>query len=36
VGDERLPAAVLNSMVLSELEINFLAEAFYGDQILAT
>jgi acyl-ACP thioesterase len=32
---ESLPPAVLNSMVLSELEINFLAEAFYGDQILA-
>jgi acyl-ACP thioesterase len=33
---ESLPPAVLNSKVLSELEINFLAEAFYGDQILAT
>ncbi len=31
---ESLPPAVLNSMILKELEINFLAEAFYGDQIL--
>ena len=33
---EGLPAALLNSAVPSELEINFLAEAFYEDQIRAT
>jgi acyl-ACP thioesterase len=33
---EGLPAATLNAAVLSELEINFLAEAFYEDQIRAT
>jgi acyl-ACP thioesterase len=32
---EGVPAATLNSAVPSELEINFLAEAFYEDQILA-
>ena len=32
---ESIPVKVLNTSVLSELEINFLAEAFYGDQILA-
>jgi acyl-ACP thioesterase len=33
---EGLPAAVLNDSVPSELEINFLAEAFHEDRILAT
>ncbi|CAB1056445.1 hypothetical protein D1BOALGB6SA_1181 [Olavius sp. associated proteobacterium Delta 1] len=33
---EGIPAATLNASVPSELEINFLAEAFYEDQILAT
>ena len=33
---EGVPAATLKSSVPSELEINFLAEAFYEDQILAT
>jgi len=33
---EGLPAAMLNSAAPSELEINFLAEAFHEDQILAT
>lgn len=33
---EGLPAATLNAAVLSELEINFLAEAFHEDQIRAT
>ncbi len=32
---EGLPAAVLNTSVPSELEINFLAEAFHEDRILA-
>ena len=32
---ESMPTAVLNSSVLAELEINFLAEAFYEDHILA-
>ncbi|MGD9302303.1 MAG: thioesterase [Desulfobacterales bacterium] len=32
---ESIPVKVLNTSVLSELEINFLAEAFYEDQILA-
>jgi acyl-ACP thioesterase len=32
---ESVPAGVLNTAVLAELEINFLAEAFYGDHILA-
>ena len=31
---ESIPAGVLNTSVLAELEINFLAEAFYGDHIL--
>ena len=33
---EGVPAATLNSSVPSELEINFLAEAFHEDQIVAT
>jgi len=33
---EGIPAARLNTSVPSELEINFLAEAFHEDQILAT
>jgi acyl-ACP thioesterase len=33
---EGVPIATLNTSVLSELEINFLAEAFYGDRIIAT
>lgn len=33
---EAVPAATLNAAVPSELEINFLAEAFHEDQILAT
>jgi medium-chain acyl-[acyl-carrier-protein] hydrolase len=32
---ESVPARVLNTSVLAELEINFMAEAFYEDQILA-
>ena len=32
---ESVPAGVLNTSVLAELEINFLAEAFYEDRILA-
>jgi acyl-ACP thioesterase len=32
---ESLPAAVFSTRVLSSLEINFLAEAFHEDQILA-
>ena len=32
---ESVPARVLNTSVLAELEINFLAEAFYEDHILA-
>ena len=32
---ESVPAEVLNTAVLVELEINFLAEAFYEDRILA-
>ena len=32
---ESVPARVLNTSVLAELEINFLAEAFYEDRILA-
>ena len=32
---ESIPAAVLNTAVLAELEINFTAEAFYEDRILA-
>ena len=33
---EGVPAAVLNTSIPSELEINFLAEAFHEDRILAT
>lgn len=33
---ESLPAPVLDSRALSGLEVNFLAEAFHGDQIIAT
>jgi len=33
---EGVPAATLNASAPSELEINFLAEAFHEDQILAT
>ena len=33
---EGIPAARLNASVPSELEINFLAEAFHEDQVLAT
>ena len=33
---EVVPTATLNASVLSELEINFLAEAFHEDQIIAT
>ena len=33
---EGVPAATLNSAVPAELEINFLAEAFHNDRILAT
>jgi medium-chain acyl-[acyl-carrier-protein] hydrolase len=33
---ESVPAAVLNTSVPSELEINFLAEAFHENRILAT
>ncbi len=32
---ESIPAGVVNTAVLAELEINFLAEAFYEDHILA-
>jgi acyl-CoA thioesterase FadM len=32
---EGVPIATLNAAVLSELEINFLAEAFYEDRIIA-
>jgi len=32
---ESVPARVLNTSVLAELEINFLAEAFYDDHVLA-
>lgn len=32
---ESVPSAVLNTSVPAEFEINFLAEAFYGDSILA-
>ena len=32
---ESIPAGVLNTSALAELEINFLAEAFYEDHILA-
>ena len=32
---ESVPAGILNSSVLAELEINFMAEAFYEDHILA-
>jgi acyl-ACP thioesterase len=32
---ESIPAGTLNASVLTELEINFLAEAFYEDHILA-
>jgi acyl-ACP thioesterase len=32
---ESIPNGVLNTSVLSELEINFMAEAFYEDRILA-
>ena len=32
---ESIPIGILNSSVLAELEINFLAEAFYEDHILA-
>jgi len=32
---ESIPDAVLNTAVLAELEINFLADAFYEDRILA-
>lgn len=32
---ESVPARVLNTSILAELEINFLAEAFYEDHILA-
>ncbi|MBT8366171.1 MAG: hypothetical protein KJP23_15840 [Deltaproteobacteria bacterium] len=33
---EGMPVATLNAVVPAELEINFLAEAFHNDQILAT
>ena len=32
---ESIPVRVLNTSVLAELEINFLAEAFYEDHVLA-
>ena len=32
---EGVPAATLNASVLSELEVNFMAEAFYEDQVLS-
>jgi acyl-ACP thioesterase len=32
---EGLPAAILNTAVLTQLEINFLAEAFYEDRVIA-
>jgi fatty acyl-ACP thioesterase B len=33
---ESTPSTILNAAVLTELEINFLAEAFHNDQIIAT
>ena len=33
---EGVPDAILNTLVPAEFEINFLAEAFYNDQVLAT
>ena len=32
---EGLPTAILNKAVLTELEINFMAEAFYADRVIA-